>query len=89
MELKLRSKIGKNIKTKLLIVPYGIETNRTEQRTICVWLLIVPYGVETSIWMEFVPNSILLLIVPYELLTPLERDENAVLRSRPIRLPCT
>lgn len=25
----------------------------------------------------------------YELLTPLERDENAVLRSRPIRLPCT
>lgn len=25
----------------------------------------------------------------YELLTPVERDENAVLRSRPIRLPCT
>ena len=25
----------------------------------------------------------------YELLTPLERDEKAVLRSRPIRLPCT
>ena len=95
----------------LLIVPYGIET---QFHSVAIdshfLLLIVPYGIETSIiwssrknslsfnctlwnWNKDIPvvygHNYHLLIVPYELLTPLERDENAVLRSRPIRLPCT
>ncbi len=34
---------------KLLIVPYGIETNLVAERSTLVKLLIVPYGIETVV----------------------------------------
>ena len=49
---------------KLLIVPYGIETNTSDTIHIAWVLLIVPYGIETVI--PFQGNvSFNLLIVPY------------------------
>ena len=48
MELKQICKRGKLWVSKLLIVPYGIETaKRGGMRQVWTILLIVPYGIET------------------------------------------
>ena len=50
MELKLKYVCRDIIATKLLIVPYGIETEDSCNRSIDPsGLLIVPYGIETII----------------------------------------
>ena len=66
MELKPLQYAAKvlRIASKLLIVPYGIETRFGDMDFIGMSLLIVPYGIET-----FFPRShesrVCLLIVPY------------------------
>ena len=64
MELKHTEGFRKHIVTRLLIVPYGIETTCFLTKYSFTGLLIVPYGIETSA--ETVPLfTSLLLIVPY------------------------
>ena len=48
MELKQREEVSTNIKGKLLIVPYGIETTGKSGTVATGRLLIVPYGIETN-----------------------------------------
>ena len=48
MELKLSSAVKAQIISKLLIVPYGIETCVYNCAYYARKLLIVPYGIETS-----------------------------------------
>ena len=47
MELKQREAEGQQRERKLLIVPYGIETNKMKASRNRAKLLIVPYGIET------------------------------------------
>ncbi len=56
--------------SKLLIVPYGIETMQDLTRMELSKLLIVPYGIETRDPREFVSYVRILLIVPYGIETP-------------------
>ena len=54
----------------LLIVPYGIETDKSSGTGILSrLLLIVPYGIETCVVARF-GLSFFLLIVPYGIETP-------------------
>ena len=64
MELKLEWVCQPAIVIVLLIVPYGIETGKSQFRFFTTYLLIVPYGIETILYS--CSNSVLiLLIVPY------------------------
>ena len=47
MELKRITLTAQASKVSLLIVPYGIETQRELQQQQMEYLLIVPYGIET------------------------------------------
>ena len=47
MELKPLSNLLHPLSKQLLIVPYGIETNKIFNIIVCGLLLIVPYGIET------------------------------------------
>ena len=49
----------------LLIVPYGIETQKNWKGYCCLELLIVPYGIETWVKATRRMIRIRLLIVPY------------------------
>ena len=72
MELKHTEGFRKHIVTRLLIVPYGIETTCFLTKYSFTGLLIVPYGIETSA--ETVPLfTSLLLIVPYGIETTFKR----------------
>ena len=64
MELKRHLSEGKSLNSKLLIVPYGIETIILMLKRVLLRLLIVPYGIETS-WSPAYPFRSILLIVPY------------------------
>ena len=48
MELKLKLPILMTAENWLLIVPYGIETQRKNELQKAEKLLIVPYGIETE-----------------------------------------
>ena len=65
MELKLVYSTWSPMVTKLLIVPYGIETWRSDGSSGRCELLIVPYGIETWHITHFILRLFLLLIVPY------------------------
>ncbi len=47
MELKLRYALLNKAFSKVLIVPYGIETRRKNKERDIAKVLIVPYGIET------------------------------------------
>ena len=64
MELKQTCYSCIQISTRVLIVPYGIETRKHQLGNICYIVLIVPYGIETYITgNDLAPFSV--LIVPY------------------------
>ena len=73
MELKRKSVKFLFYVDGLLIVPYGIETNRRD-KVICLidGLLIVPYGIETMVYYSK-DSTISLLIVPYGIETRMYR----------------
>ena len=66
MELKLSTITDKTAQHNLLIVPYGIETHRTDpKKPAPARLLIVPYGIETNLKPHAFKQPVMLLIVPY------------------------
>ena len=69
MELKLLRLFHTRNLIQLLIVPYGIETRKSDNFPLCIKLLIVPYGIET-VAKDFVRFFLVLLIVPYGIETP-------------------
>ena len=65
MELKQLTDPNSTFTPTLLIVPYGIETNRLRCRIYRTKLLIVPYGIETQSCIDILVLINTLLIVPY------------------------
>ena len=65
MELKRVKSWGIYTTIRLLIVPYGIETEQVGVQNVCTGLLIVPYGIETPSNTQKVMAVSGLLIVPY------------------------
>ena len=64
MELKQTCYSCIQISTRVLIVPYGIETRKHQLGNICYIVLIVPYGIETlELFQCGAPGCV--LIVPY------------------------
>ena len=59
----------------LLIVPYGIETEKLADLFSLCRLLIVPYGIETHEQIFVFFSCIKLLIVPYGIETVLQRHK--------------
>ena len=75
MELKLRGPVKAFAHSRLLIVPYGIETHVTAWWLFQGHLLIVPYGIETH-YKDCFQGGRPLLIVPYGIETPLRVAAN-------------
>ena len=70
MELKLMSALRFLYAFKVLIVPYGIETQLTVYYPPRCFVLIVPYGIETPNMVSTMMASTV-LIVPYGIETQL------------------
>ena len=61
---------------RVLIVPYGIETDKKTTSKNHLSVLIVPYGIETlSLFSEMIAFSV--LIVPYGIETQYEAGRNS------------
>ena len=64
MELKPELTDDNALSSKVLIVPYGIETLYYKRKTRICEVLIVPYGIETCSALWTIPVNFV-LIVPY------------------------